>query len=58
MRKLGETEYADFIERQLMLREDEYGAGYRMLKEYLETEEQNGSHYTPYEAFKNLINNL
>lgn len=58
MRKLGETEYADFIERQLMAREDEYGAGYRMLKEYLEEEEKKGSHHTPYEAFKNLINNL
>ena len=58
MRKLGETEYADFIEGQLMARNDEYGAGYRMLKEYLETEEQKGSHYTPYEAFKNLINNM
>lgn len=58
MKKLGEEEYADFIERQLMLREDEYGAGYRMLKEYLETEAEKGSHYTPYEAFKNLLNNL
>ncbi len=55
MRKLGEQEYADYLHNQLMNRDDEYGIGYQMLKDYLEAEESKGSHNTPYEALKNLI---
>lgn len=58
MRKLGEVEYANHIERELMARDDEYGQGYRMLKDYLEEEEKKGSHHTPYEALKQLIENM
>lgn len=58
MRKLGEGEYADHLEEILMMRDDEYGEGYRMLKDYLEAEEKKGSHHTPYEALKELIDQM
>lgn len=58
MRKLGEVEYAAYLERILINRSDEYGEGYRMLKDYLESEEKKGSHHTPYEALKELIAQL
>lgn len=58
MRKLGEPEYADYLERQLMQREDEYGEGYRMLKDHLQAKEQDGSYWTPYEAMRDLVEKL
>ncbi|MCI5700925.1 MAG: hypothetical protein MR308_11205 [Lachnospiraceae bacterium] len=58
MRKLGEVEYAEYLERELLLRNDEYGEGYRMLKEHLQSKEKDGSHWTPYEAMKDLVENL
>lgn len=55
MRKLGEENYAQYLESQLMLRQDEYGEGYRMLRDILKNAEQEGSHLTPYEAMKKLV---
>lgn len=58
MRKLGEDEYADFLVREFMAREDEYGEGYRMVKEYFEENAAEGSHRTPFAAMEELVNNL
>ena len=58
MRKLGEDEYADYLEAQLMLRNDEYGEGFRMLKKEFEAKEQEGSHLTPYKVMEELVNKL
>ncbi|MBQ6628915.1 MAG: hypothetical protein IJH65_08875 [Methanobrevibacter sp.] len=58
LKKLGEEEYAAYVERTLMTLNTVYGDGYRMLKEYLDNAKSQGSHYTPFEAMKELIDKL
>lgn len=58
MRKLGEEEYADFLERQFEQLDDEYGRGYRMMKELFEEKAADGSHNTPFAIMTDIINGL
>lgn len=58
MRKLGEDEYADFLERQFEMRDDEYGKGYRMMRQIFEQKAADGSHNTPFAVMEELINSL
>ncbi len=56
MKRFGEERYAKMLEDQLLRREDEYGLGYRLLKDYFENLAAKGSHMTPYKAMEELIN--
>lgn len=56
MKRFGEERYAKMLEEQLLRRDDEYGVGYRILKEYFDDLASKGSYMTPYKAMEELIN--
>ncbi len=58
MRSMNETEYTDRMHAITMLREDEYGAGYRMVYEYLENLKAEGSHMNPLAAMRQLVDDI
>lgn len=58
MRKLGEEEYAGFLDRQFEQRNDEYGQGYRMIKKIIAEKAAEGSHNTPFAIMTDTVNNL
>lgn len=58
MRKLGEEEYAEFLDRQFEQRDDEYGKGYRMIKKIIEEKAAEGSHNTPFAIMTEIAKNL
>ena len=58
MRKLGEEEYAEFLDWQFEQRDDEYGRGYRMIKKIIAEKASEGSHNTPFAVMMDIVNNL
>lgn len=58
MRRLHEYEYAQYMHNFTLMRDDEYGKGYKLIADYLKEKEAEGSHMTPYEAMKKLINGI
>lgn len=58
MKKLGEEEYAEFLDRQFKQRKDEYGRGYRMIQKIILEKEADGSHNTPFVIMMDIVNNL
>jgi len=58
MRKLGEEEYAEFLDWQFEQRDDEYGRGYRMIKKIIAEKASEGSHNTPFAIMMDIVNNL
>lgn len=58
MRKLGEEEYAEFLDWQFEQRDDEYGRGYRMIKKIIAEKASEGSHNTPFAIMMDTVNNL
>ena len=58
MKKLGEEEYAEFLDRQFKQRKDEYGRGYRMIQKIISEKEADGSHNTPFVIMMDIVNNL
>ena len=58
MRKLGEEEYAEFLDRQFEQRDDEYGQGYRMIKKIIAEKAAEGSHNTLFAIMTDIVNNL
>lgn len=58
MIRLGEEEYAKHVHEELMRRNDEYGIGYKLLRNYIKRREEEGSHITPYTCVKYLFDNL
>lgn len=57
MREFGEADYADAMEAELLQRDDEYGRGYVIMRDFIRTAEGQGSHMNPFEAFRILVNN-
>ena len=58
MRRLHEDSYADRLHEISMQREDEYGAGYRLLRDYILQQEQTGSFMTPFRAIVQLMQDI
>lgn len=58
MRRLHEYEYAQYMHNFTLMRDDEYGKGYKLIADYLKEKEAEGSHMTPYEAMKKLVNGI
>ncbi len=58
MRKLREDAYADRVHAASMQRQDEYGIGYRMLRDYILNLGQQGSYMTPYKAMIQLLQDI
>lgn len=54
MQALNQMDFAARIEAEFMSASDEYGVGYRMLKDYIAEKEAEGSHYSPYSAMAEL----
>lgn len=55
MRRMFEASYADRIHASYMQRQDEYGAGYRLVRGYLTEKGALGSHMTPFNAMIELL---
>ena len=47
-----------YISKSEKIALDEYGKGYKLIADYLKEKEAEGSHMTPYEAMKKLINGI
>ena len=58
MRKLHEEAFADRMHEMTMRRDDEYGNGYRMLKDYILQQAEQGSHMTPFKAMIQLMQDI
>ena len=58
MRRMHEDAYADRIHASYMLREDEYGTGYRLVRDYLIQKCGLGSHITPFSAMILLLQDV
>jgi len=58
MREKSEFEYAESLLKNVTSSDDIYGKGYRWICEYLKTKELDGSHKTPFEAMKNLVDDI
>lgn len=58
MRKKSEFEYAESLLKNVANSDDIYGKGYRWICEYLKTKALEGSHKTPFEAMKNLVDDI
>ncbi len=58
MRRMHEESYADRIHAAYMQRQDEYGTGYRLVRDYLIEKSGQGSHMTPYHAMIQLLQDL
>jgi hypothetical protein len=54
MRKLHESNYADRLEDEMIHRDDEYGRGYMLIKDYLK-ERENEENLTAFSAMKELV---
>ena len=57
MRRLGEESYARYLHESLIAREDEYGIGYRLLRDYILKKGEERSQ-SPYEVVKYLFDHL
>lgn len=55
MRRMNEDAYAKYLHDMTMEREDEYGAGYRLIYGYMLDRAQEGSHMTPFQAMIQLV---
>lgn len=58
MRRMHEESYADRIHASYMQRTDEYGTGYRLVRDYLIEKSGQGSHMTPFVAMTQLLQDL
>ena len=58
MRRLHEYDYANYMEAMTRMRDDEYGKGYCLISDFLKEKEAEGSHMTPYEAMKQLVDGI
>lgn len=58
MNMLHEEAYAERLHNSYMRRNDEYGNGYRMLRDYIQTQGQQGSHMTPFKAMNQLLQDI
>jgi len=58
MRRLHEDGYADRLHQLSMNREDEYGVGYRLLRDYIIQQGQTGSYMTPFRAITQLMQEI
>ena len=55
MRRMYEESYADRIHASYLQRDDEYGVGYRLVRDYLMEKGGLGSHMTPFNAMIQLL---
>ena len=58
MRRMHEESYADRIHAAYLQRSDEYGTGYRLVRDYLIEQSGLGSHMTPFNAMIQLLQDL
>lgn len=58
MRRMHEDSFADRMHAISMTRQDEYGAGYRMLRDYINDQAQLGSYMTPFKAMIQLLQDI
>ena len=58
MRRLHEDAYADRIHASHMRQNDEYGIGYRWVRDHLLPRSGEGSHMTPYNAMLQLLQDV
>lgn len=58
MRKMHEEAFADRMHNISMLRSDEYGVGYRMLRSYIVSQGELGSYMTPFKAMIQLLQDI
>lgn len=58
MRRMHEDTYADRIHDAYLQRQDEYGTGYRLVRDYLIEKSALGSHMTPFNAMIQLLQDL
>ena len=58
MRRMHEEAYADRIHGAYLQRDDEYGAGYRLVRDYLIQKGALGSHMTPFNAMILLLQDV
>lgn len=59
MRLLKQPDYSRYLETELLARDDEYGRGYRMVKELLEArKETKGNQYNVYELMRDISRSL
>ena len=58
MRKLNEQKYADRTRMITMLRNDEYGKGYRLVAPYITDCQAEGSYVTPFVAMRRLVQDI
>ena len=57
MRRENE-DYAERIFEDTMNRQDEYGTGYRLLRDYISEKEKEGSHMNAFTAMESYVNDL
>ena len=58
MRRMHEDSFADRMHLISMTRQDEYGVGYRMLRDYINDQAQLGSYMTPFKAMIQLLQDI
>ena len=58
MRKKNEEAYAERLQAITLLRDDEYGQGYRLIYDYIRSKEDEGSHMTPFTAMQQLVQDI
>lgn len=58
MRRMHEDAFAERMHLMTMQREDEYGTGYRMLRDYIAEQAALGSHMTPFKAMIQLMQDI
>lgn len=58
MEKLHEEAYSQRLHESYMTREDVYGVGYRMLRDYILAQGEEGSYMTPFKAMNLLLEGI
>ena len=58
MRRLHENNYADFMHALSMLRNDEYGIGYRWIKDLMEAKQSEGSYKNAFYAMLEIAEDI
>lgn len=58
MGKLNEEAYAQRLHDSYMTREDVYGVGYRMLRDYILAQGEQGTYMTPFKAMNKLLEEI
>lgn len=58
MKRLHENRFAERLEADMETRDDEYGKGYRMIRDYISDKTAEGSHVSPFTAMQQYVKEI